>query len=405
MNMNWRRRWSACLHVVHLALPAVGLIAFGGAAMSAVGLCLAEEESRQDDPALIRLASRIGNHAYWERLAELERGYNVDSLRQALRLNPRASSAWISLGLALERDGDFEGAERALRSAVEVDHQYLPIWSLTNFAFRHENWELFWSAAKQTSRLTYDDYRPLLQLGDLVAAGQPDTVLQKLGPHAPLERAYLDFLIAESRLKDGVSIARHMGARHDPNERARLIDFTDRLIRANDPEPAAEIWAGLNPLSDRAQPIFNPAFASAPLGLGFDWRLPSSDYASWAPCEVRIRLDGSQEDDTTLLEQWLVLPPRGTARYRLVFEVDSQAADSATGLRWILLSRDPATGQNRQVESIPFEQGDSSGKPASWLVDYRGSGLARLALVYRREPGTVRTPVRITIRKVTLETT
>jgi len=60
-------------------------------------------------------------------------------LTTSLRLNRYDAQADIGLGLQFEADGDFGRAEKKLLEAYEVDHTYLPRWSLANYYFRRDN--------------------------------------------------------------------------------------------------------------------------------------------------------------------------------------------------------------------------------------------------------------------------
>ena len=62
-----------------------------------------------------------------------------ESSERPARLNPRDSSAWMTLGLEAEQAGDVNRAAESLLRAEKVDRQYLPAWTAANFFFRHAN--------------------------------------------------------------------------------------------------------------------------------------------------------------------------------------------------------------------------------------------------------------------------
>jgi cytochrome c-type biogenesis protein CcmH/NrfG len=66
----------------------------------------------------------IGNARHFEDLAERDPAVAPSALREAVRLNPRDSAAWMALGLATERDGDMEQAAGCFLEAEKVDRQY-----------------------------------------------------------------------------------------------------------------------------------------------------------------------------------------------------------------------------------------------------------------------------------------
>jgi Flp pilus assembly protein TadD len=57
-------------------------------------------------------------------------------------VDPRASGAWVNLGVALRRNGDFDGAERAYRQAIAVEPRavsaYDNLYSLLKVRGRHD---------------------------------------------------------------------------------------------------------------------------------------------------------------------------------------------------------------------------------------------------------------------------
>lgn len=127
-------------------------------------------------------------------------------LRRSLDGNPRLSSAWITLGIEAERAGDLAGAEAMLTEAARVDRQFLPAWTLANFYFRRGDPGSFWPWAKRAAALTFDDYRPLLQLCDRLNP-HPAEVIERLEGGPPLMRAYVDLLIGERRPAEAQAVS------------------------------------------------------------------------------------------------------------------------------------------------------------------------------------------------------
>jgi tetratricopeptide (TPR) repeat protein len=302
----------------------------------------------------------------------------------------RTSADWISLGLLEEQGGNFVAAEKSLLQAARVDHQYLPAWTLTNFYFRRTNAGLFWQWADRAAALTYDDFRPLLRLSDQFEP-DPGRLLQHFGDLRRLRPRYLNFLIGENRLDAAQRVAWAMsGDRvNDPH----LIDLADRQLRAGNAEAAIEMWnvaSGFSPIDPSAGRILtNGNLAREPLNLGFDWRLaqPEGVTEKWRPTELIFIFSGSQPENCVLLEQTICLIPR---HFRLRFDYMTGEAQP-TGIHWSL---DRWEG--------PTVEPSVSWKEGTFDIP-RTSGLRRLKLGYRREPGTTRTEGRIAIRNLRLE--
>ena len=156
----------------------------------------------------------------------------ANQLRVAVSLNPRLATAWIQLGLDAEGEGNLAEAESDLLRAARVDRQYVPAWTLANFYFRRGDAANFWPWAEKAAERTFDDYRPLLRLADVLEPS-PREVATRLGGSPPLLRAYMDVLIGAGRLDAAQEIAALLTSHHDRSDDARLADLADRRRRAN----------------------------------------------------------------------------------------------------------------------------------------------------------------------------
>lgn len=371
-----------------------GILFFGFAAFAALRLAVAETIFRRDTVDDVRRAIAIQETApsaeFEERLAELDPANASDALERAVVANPRASAAWISLGLIEDNARDANAAERSLLRAAQVDHQYLPAWTLSNFYFRRANRELFWTWADRAASLTYDDFRPLLRLADQFEP-DPDRMLRHFQDVRRLRPSYLSFLIGDKRLGAAQQVAREMS-----NDRAndpQLIDLADRQLQAGNAIAAIELWnvaSGFGPLEPAAGRILtNGDLARAPLNLGFDWRLGQMDgvIQRWRPSELLFTLSGSQPETCVLLEQTIYLVPRN---FRLRFDYMTGKVPP-TGIHWALDNREgPGIEPSDQWREGQFDVP-------------RTHGLAHLKLFYRRESGTTRTEGSIEIRNLRLD--
>jgi len=163
----------------------------------------------------------------------------VVCLRAALAANPRFVYAWIGLGLALEQNAPDE-AERSLLEAARLDRQLLPAWTLANFYFRQDNHPEFWQWAARAAARTYDDYRPLLVLGDRLEKN-PQALLENLSAGPELTRVYLDFLIGAGRLEAAQRAARALLHFGDPADRERILSLASRQSAAGRLKDAEEL--------------------------------------------------------------------------------------------------------------------------------------------------------------------
>src|ERR1035441_9095473 len=108
---------------------------------SSLELARADYLFKQDTEASIRSAIRLvpDGWEYYMRLAQFDQAHAHELLTNSLSLNRYDAQADIELGLQYEADGDFGRAEKQLLQAFEVDHTYLPRWSLANYYLRRDN--------------------------------------------------------------------------------------------------------------------------------------------------------------------------------------------------------------------------------------------------------------------------
>lgn len=360
-------------------------------------LAYAEALFRRETPPDIRRALWLDRATppahYFERLG---------SFQGALLSNPRLSSAWIALGLEAERHGSNGEAERDLLEAGRVDRQYAPAWTLANFYFRRHDDSSFWLWARRSAELAApefaaSDLRPLLQLANAV---EPDalTALNELGASSRVARADLDYLIGACRFDAAQEVARLLLARGSSEDQARLVEMTDRQIRAGNAAYALELWHGLFPGADAGGTLSNGNLQQPPRGAGFGWRLPFAEgvASQWEPSRLIFSFSGSQAESCALLEQIVLLGP-AVRPYRLSFEYLTAGLPAPTGVHWDL------DGQESLSLEPPSGWREGSAVFSRHLLRGHDMSLSRLRLLYRREPGTVRAQGRVELRHLRME--
>src|SRR5215475_5338634 len=93
-----------------------------------------------------------GDATVWLRLADLASVGDEDVrpiLNRALLCSPSDSSIWIRLGLESEAYREYGEAERCLLRATQLDHDFIPVSTLTNFYFRRGDTARFFPAARR----------------------------------------------------------------------------------------------------------------------------------------------------------------------------------------------------------------------------------------------------------------
>src|ERR1017187_528370 len=129
-------------------------------------IAYADHLFQKDTEESVRSAIRLvpDGWEYYMRLAQFDQGHAGELLAAALRLNRYDAQADIELALRYEAKGDFAGAEKLLLDAFEVDHTYLPRWSLANYYFRRDNIPAFWAWARRAAEMPSDDIGALFEL-------------------------------------------------------------------------------------------------------------------------------------------------------------------------------------------------------------------------------------------------
>ncbi len=349
---------------------------------------------------------------YYARLAWLVSADNPreagDALRRAVALNPWDAQSWIELGLLAEAERDEATTQRCLLKAAEVSHEFLPRWTLANYYFRHNDTGMFWLWAKQAAAMAYGDAQPLFKLCARVV--EDGTLVDRLAIRNPDVRAgYLAYLMHQERI-DLIK-----PALHDVLEERRAADVPllltacERLLDSGRPGEAAEVWNNLaelgrvpfrTPAGEGAQLVANGDFRATPGSRGFDWRLPGVEGVSVSQEEdsggLRVTFSGRQPEDCEVLAQLIPVPVN--QRYQLSFESGTHGIEDGAGLGWRVTDAGDgallAEAHNFTPEAETLHQW-SFKTPAS-------CHMLRLALRYRRTPGTTRMEGYLILRNVAL---
>jgi tetratricopeptide (TPR) repeat protein len=408
-------------NVLRYLAGVAGLAALAAAGYCSALLAWADHLSGVDSLAAVTRATQLvpGNAEYHARLATLLEnagfgGAAIESeLQKAVDANPRLASAWTELGLRAEAAGNVAPAESYLVRAARTDRMYATLWTLANFYFRHNESEKFWPAARRA-----------LCVGD-VSAHDPAPLFHlcwKMSPHADvvLERAipdvgsvqarYLAFLVRENLSPAAEPVTERVVALGGERDLDAVFLYCDRRIAAGDADGAVHAWNALcwrtlrnyRPLVPGiVATLTNGDFSSVPVEHGFDWRTPSvagvTVERAGLPPRLWISLDGNEPEICDVLEQYVAVAPDRKYRLRFRYQTDDIAAGS--GLRWRISTPGGA--------EVPSEASDlASEMEADAMVRFRapaGASLVRLALAYRREPGTTRIEGRVAVAAASLE--
>lgn len=398
------------------AAACAGLLALSAAVFECARLGWADFLAARDTPAALRRAMRLApdNPRYPARLAMFAANAgdvagSIAGLERAVALSPRQSGFWIELGLRYEIADDLANAERCLLEAAGVDRRYEPRRTLANFYFRRGDSRRFWPAVRNAAEMAGGDMRPLFRLC-WILSGDAATILERAIPDRPEAlRQYTAFLLGKGDLPAAAAAASRLGALAGPDDAPVLLDACNRLLEARDSAAALAAWnalaghgligaAALDPEHGRS--LTNGSFATAPRSRGFDWRLPAFEGVSvsrdHANPFLRLSFSGRQPERCEPL--WQYVPLLGSRQYRLEFRFRTEDVARPSGLLWVVSN---AAGEELAESAGLWSEGWARGAVSFTApVDLR---LARIALVYRREPGSARAGGSLSIGDVRLE--
>jgi hypothetical protein len=345
----------------------------------------------QDTEESVRSAVRLvpDGWEYYMRLAQFDREHTQELLTTALRLNRYDAQADIELGLQYEADGDFPRAERLLLDAYDVDHTYLPRWSLANYYLRRDNLPAFWAWARSAANMPADEVRPLFELCWRVSPDPAIITGEILNQNPELIRQYIGFLLAKDQLSAVANVAPRLVRNGDAeSDLPQLLSVVNRLVAVNDADAANALWHLLMErhwvVADSRVPN-NADFERDPLPVSFDWSLPEyPGLHSWPGSSgLETEFTGSQPEDCTVAEQVMALTP---GNYTMKFSYRTSGIPPGTGIHWQIAD---TMSNTVLAESADLSSDAMKSSEMAFSVP-PGTSLLRLRLAYRRALGTPR---------------
>jgi tetratricopeptide (TPR) repeat protein len=380
-----------------------------------VRFALADLAARRNQPDATRLAMRLmpPNGAYPAQLAE--ELYAIDPaaakplLQRAVQLNGYDASGWVQLGLLYEAGDDLPAAEKALLQSASVDSTYYPSWSLANFYFRRENTVRFWYWAQKAAQMSPDDATPLFRLAWYVSPDVRDIETRLQIKRVAVETQFVNFLIAQGDPQEVTEAATHLLAQRSDGNIQTLLGVCDWLIAKKRADLALPLWNGLAARDQIPYPplvagstdgITNGGFGKSPISLGFDWHLRTvegvSSFLNVSPNTLGFEFSGDEPDSFLLLDQ--TAPVQEGKNYALVVHYGTTGMSSPSGLAWVVTD-DRSGSVLARTGSLFAEQG---GDVFACFAAPQRVAFVNLALLYQRQPGTVRLEGKVALNQVRL---
>ena len=333
-----------------------------GASILAFALARASALYEQDTATSVTEAVHLfPNYAlYLDRLANWQPEQREAMLRRSVELDPFDYDAWTRLGLLTEmQNGDVAGAEKDFLKAAEVNHMFMPRWTLTNFYYRQQNVTEFFHWSKLALEVTPYASEPIFT--QMWAITQDESLLNAAIPDRPRIILQYAWFLANNKHFDAVPLVIerliHVVGNGNPQDWGRddLIAISeDHMLQAGAASPAIKVWASLNnggwikqSVPDVYHPLTNGDFRIPFYRHGFDWLgLEESgvriDQIA-TDAMVRINLFGDQADKVVLLQQYVDVEPG--KKYNLSWQARSQEILAPSGLAWHVYPIKGGTGE------------------------------------------------------------
>ena len=135
------------------------MVIVGAATGAYYALVLARASALFQQDTAVSVAAAVDlqphNALYLDRLASWQPDNRKALLLHSVAENPFNSNAWIRLGFMAEmEEGDNVQAQKYYLQASNVNHMFLPRWTLTNFFFRQQKVDDFFHWTKATLAVT-----------------------------------------------------------------------------------------------------------------------------------------------------------------------------------------------------------------------------------------------------------
>lgn len=126
---------------------------------------------------------------------------------KATALSPNDFRLWLALGKSRERSGDAEGAEKALRRALELAPNYSEVqWTLGNVLLRQDKISEAFTEIRKAVAGDAKYVNPAVSIVWQISGGDIALVKQNLGDSAAINSALAIFLVKEKRFEEALQI-------------------------------------------------------------------------------------------------------------------------------------------------------------------------------------------------------
>lgn len=131
----------------------------------------------------------------------------IEEYETAVSLSPNDYRFWMSLGTALEQNGETERAEKALRRSVELAPSYsFPAWYLGNLLLRQARYPEAFAELRRASEGTPELRPQLFNLAWEVYSPDVEAVKTAIGSTPEARAQFAEYLMGRERLEDSLNV-------------------------------------------------------------------------------------------------------------------------------------------------------------------------------------------------------
>ena len=235
----------------------------------------------------------------------------INEYQTAVRLSPNDYRFWMSLGTALEQEGDMQKAEHALRRSVQLAPAYsYPAWFLGNLLLRDGRYEEAFTELRRASESDAELRPQLFNLAWEVYSDDFEALKKTVGTSVAVRADFSQYLFERKRYDDALRLWNSLSESEKRANRNTGRGIINSLLSMKRFHDAMSIWNDLSPsVTYRAE-------IGKILDGGFEVEMPrSSDEAfGWqvkTVQQLQLGLDANRKHD-------------GSRSLRLVFQVRSR---------------------------------------------------------------------------------
>jgi tetratricopeptide (TPR) repeat protein len=205
-----------------------------------------------------RLAVKLAPNdplAHWRLGQVSQKKLPVDQLDEAIkeyetavRLSPNDYRFWMSLGAALEEQGDYQRAEMALRRSVELAPSYsYPAWYLGNLFLRSGRYAEAFTELRRASQSDPELRPQLFNLASEIYKSDVEMMKTAVGPAAEVRAQFSLYLLGRNNYEDALRFWNSLNENEKKANRETGKAIVLALINAKRFHDSIPIWNDLSP--------------------------------------------------------------------------------------------------------------------------------------------------------------